>query len=267
VLLLGLGGGGAAALADDGAVGETTVAPVAPVMTPAPAPVVSATVTTPAPAPPPAVTSTVPAPPPAATATAPAPADVGRVVATRAVGVAGDDAVGAAPPRARASEVASTSTASARAAATDAVSIADFSFAPKALTVTAGDTVTWLNDGAVAHTATGRGFDTGSIASGQRGSHTFTAAGTFAYHCTIHPLMKGTVTVVAAASGDAGSDQTTAPAPAPAPVGADSTPPPPPTGSSTGSLPLTGWDLGSVALGGAALLLLGLLLRARARPR
>ena len=33
------------------------------------------------------------------------------------------------------------------------------------------------------------------VAQGATVSNTFNGAGTFAYHCTIHPFMKGTVTV------------------------------------------------------------------------
>ncbi|MGN6189529.1 MAG: cupredoxin domain-containing protein, partial [Conexibacter sp.] len=93
--------------------------------------------------------------------------------------------------------------ATARAAAASGVTIRDFSFGPRAITVHVGDTVTWTNAGPTAHTATadGGGFDTGTLKAGQRGSHTFTTAGTFAYHCSLHPFMRGSVEVVAAASG------------------------------------------------------------------
>ena len=38
-------------------------------------------------------------------------------------------------------------------------------------------------------------FDSGTLAQGDEFSETFGTAGTFAYHCTIHPSMTGTVTV------------------------------------------------------------------------
>ena len=99
--------------------------------------------------------------------------------------------------------VAAGSTRDAR-AADAAVAINNFAFTPAALTVTVGDRVTWTNNQAgVPHTATSNtgvtpAFDTGNLATGASGSVTFNTAGTFAYHCTIHPNMAGTITVLAA---------------------------------------------------------------------
>ena len=91
-------------------------------------------------------------------------------------------------------------------AADHAVTIADFAFAPQTVTVTVGDTVSWTNDDAVIHTATATdgSWDTADLAQGQSGAITFTAAGTFAYLCTPHPTMTGTVVVQAAAGGGGG---------------------------------------------------------------
>ncbi len=84
-------------------------------------------------------------------------------------------------------------------AADGAVTIAGFAFDPATVTVQAGDSVTWTNQDATAHTATAVGaFDTGNIASGASKSVTFATAGTFAYHCTIHPTMNGKIVVRAA---------------------------------------------------------------------
>jgi LPXTG-motif cell wall-anchored protein len=85
------------------------------------------------------------------------------------------------------------------------VSIVDFDFSPGTITINAGDTVTWTNTGSQGHSATGSGFDTGILSKGKSGSHTFTTPGTFTYHCTPHPFMKGTVVVKAASSGGGGS--------------------------------------------------------------
>jgi LPXTG-motif cell wall-anchored protein len=90
------------------------------------------------------------------------------------------------------------------AAAPGSVSIVDFDFNPGTITVNAGDTVTWTNTGDVGHSATGSGFDTGILSKGERGSHTFSSAGTFSYQCTPHPFMKGKVVVRAASSGGSG---------------------------------------------------------------
>ncbi|TMG71349.1 MAG: hypothetical protein E6H81_03905 [Chloroflexi bacterium] len=97
-------------------------------------------------------------------------------------------------------------------AATGAVTIQNFSFSPTPITVRVGDTVRWTNSDPVGHTSTSDTgiWNTGTLGTGASGSFTFTTAGTFAYHCTVHPTMKGTVIVIAAAT--------------PAP----STPPPPP---------------------------------------
>jgi len=78
-----------------------------------------------------------------------------------------------------------------------AVAIKDFAFNPASLTATAGSTVTWTNSDSTAHTVTADdgSFDSKQIAAGQTFNQTFSKAGTFAYHCTIHSTMKGTITV------------------------------------------------------------------------
>ena len=75
--------------------------------------------------------------------------------------------------------------------------IADFAFNPASITVPVNGTVTWTNGAGRAHTVTADdgSFDSHDIAGGAVFSHTFSAAGTFTYHCTIHPQMKGTVVV------------------------------------------------------------------------
>jgi plastocyanin len=94
----------------------------------------------------------------------------------------------------------------ATAAADTGVTISDFQFAPASVTIDVGDTVTWTNEGPTPHSATAddRSFDTGIFEAGQSRSHTFDEAGTFAYFCTPHPNMRGTVTVRAASTGDGG---------------------------------------------------------------
>jgi plastocyanin len=88
-------------------------------------------------------------------------------------------------------------------AAEESVTIEGFAFDPAGLTLTVGDSVTWTNNDGVPHTASadGGGFDTGNIVAGATASVTFDAAGTFAYHCNVHPDMRGTITVQAAGSG------------------------------------------------------------------
>jgi plastocyanin len=99
-----------------------------------------------------------------------------------------------------------------RATAQDSVTIdiVDFAFSGGSITVEAGTTVTWVNQGAANHTATASdgSFDTGTIAPGGSGSVTFNTPGTYSYFCAIHPDMTGTITVVAA-SGDGTDDGAT----------------------------------------------------------
>jgi plastocyanin len=70
-------------------------------------------------------------------------------------------------------------------------------YAPNPITIAVGGTVIWMNNDTTTHTATANGgaFDTGSIAPGASVSKTFGSAGSFPYHCTIHPGMVGTITV------------------------------------------------------------------------
>ena len=81
-----------------------------------------------------------------------------------------------------------------------AVTIVDFAFQPASLEVPAGTTVTWTNSGAATHTVTADNgaFDSGRLASGATFSQTFDTAGTFTYHCEIHPQMTGTIVVTEA---------------------------------------------------------------------
>jgi plastocyanin len=72
-------------------------------------------------------------------------------------------------------------------------------YEPAALTVKVGTTVTWTNSGAVAHTATaddGKTFDSGLMRPKATFSITLKSPGTFAYHCTYHRWMKGTIIAV-----------------------------------------------------------------------
>ena len=79
------------------------------------------------------------------------------------------------------------------------VSISNFAFDPAALTITTGTTVTWTNNDTVAHNVIGDDGSWGSksLAQNDTFSYTFATAGTYAYHCGVHPSMKGTITVVA----------------------------------------------------------------------
>jgi plastocyanin len=155
------------------------------------------------------------------------------------------------------------------------VSIVDYAYNPGSVTVSAGDTVHWTNDGQVpeGHTVTGDGLDSGVLHSGQGFSHTFSSAGTFNYVCTLHPNMKGTVKVLARSGssggsgtggGQAGSGNSGATPPASSgaagTAGSGSAGSSSDAGGSSGSLPATGLNLLALTIAGLALLDLGLAL-------
>ena len=77
------------------------------------------------------------------------------------------------------------------------VAIVDFAYQPAAMFVGAGETVTWSNDGGVAHTvdSDSGAFDSPTIDPGGSFSQTFDTAGVFPYHCDFHPNMHGMVIV------------------------------------------------------------------------
>jgi plastocyanin len=74
----------------------------------------------------------------------------------------------------------------------------NFAFSPARFTVSHGAVVGVTNDDSATHTVTaddGRSFDTGSITAGDSGKLTAPKPGRYAYHCTIHPFMHGTLVV------------------------------------------------------------------------
>lgn len=76
--------------------------------------------------------------------------------------------------------------------------ITDFAFSDD-ITVPAGTTITIRNDDGAGHTMTADdgAFDTGTIDGGTTVELTLAEAGTFTFHCEIHPSMTGTITVTA----------------------------------------------------------------------
>lgn len=76
--------------------------------------------------------------------------------------------------------------------------INNFAFSPSSFTIKKGDTIIWTNMDSASHTVvsdSGNEISSGSISKGKTYSHTFDNIGTFSYHCSIHPSMKGTIVV------------------------------------------------------------------------
>jgi plastocyanin len=80
------------------------------------------------------------------------------------------------------------------------LSIQNFAFVSKTVTVKEGTTVVWKNNDTVDHTVTEDGGtsgpNSGKLAPGDGYPYTFPNAGTFTYHCSLHPSMTGTVVVI-----------------------------------------------------------------------
>ncbi|MGD0725002.1 MAG: plastocyanin/azurin family copper-binding protein [Spirochaetia bacterium] len=78
-------------------------------------------------------------------------------------------------------------------------SISGFAFHPATITASSGATLTWTNYDTTAHTVTETAvtpaFDSGSIAPGATYSLVLKVPGTYAYHCSIHASMTGTIVV------------------------------------------------------------------------
>ena len=69
-------------------------------------------------------------------------------------------------------------------------------FTPQTLTVHRGETVTWENRDPFPHTVTAPGsFDSKSIAPGASWTFTPKKSGDYAYQCSLHPTMKGQLSV------------------------------------------------------------------------
>jgi amicyanin len=82
----------------------------------------------------------------------------------------------------------------------NAITIKNYAFSPEPLTVKAGTTVTWTNKDIARHNIVADVPSANAPAGALFGqnetfSFTFSAPGTYAYHCDPHPYMKGTVIV------------------------------------------------------------------------
>jgi uncharacterized protein (TIGR03118 family) len=78
-----------------------------------------------------------------------------------------------------------------------AINVSNFAFTPTPVTVAAGTQVIWTNQDSVVHTivADDNRFGSPVLDNQQTFSQTLTAPGTYSYHCSIHPFMKGKIIV------------------------------------------------------------------------
>jgi plastocyanin len=90
------------------------------------------------------------------------------------------------------------SAAASKAMHTEQIEIRNFAFAPATLTVPAGTRVVWTNQDEEPHVIT----SAGSLFAPSKGldtsdsyAVTFSKPGTYAYYCSIHPMMVGTIIV------------------------------------------------------------------------
>jgi plastocyanin len=83
-------------------------------------------------------------------------------------------------------------------AGTVAATMAGIAFVPATVNASVGDVIVWTNEDSVPHTATltdDSECTTPNLGSGETGGLTFSAAGTYAFFCKVHPDMRGTIEV------------------------------------------------------------------------
>ena len=115
-------------------------------------------------------------------------------------GVAALGLLGACAGDSQESTTSATTKAEPKATAADKVTVKDFVFSPKAVTVTAGSTVTWTNEDDFDHSIVIDDLDLDGPKFGPETmplaySHRFETAGTYPYICGVHNSMTGTVVV------------------------------------------------------------------------
>ena len=81
--------------------------------------------------------------------------------------------------------------------AANEISIDNFTFTPKDLTVAVGTTVKWANHDDIPHTVVdkNKAYRSKALDTDDSFSYTFTTAGTFDYFCGLHPHMVGQIIV------------------------------------------------------------------------
>lgn len=81
------------------------------------------------------------------------------------------------------------------------VEMEGYTYSPRSLTIQRGDSVTWMNHDEAPHdaktTSGPAAFQSPLLDKGESWTHTFNAAGTYSYYCTVHPDMKASIVVAA----------------------------------------------------------------------
>jgi len=79
----------------------------------------------------------------------------------------------------------------------NSVAIQGYAYSPSTLTIQKGANVTWKNEDSVQHdvVSDSSAFSSPLLNRGETYTHQFNSAGSFSYHCSPHPFMKGTIIV------------------------------------------------------------------------
>jgi len=85
----------------------------------------------------------------------------------------------------------------ARRVVVERVRMVNFAFRPRSLTISAGTKVRWVDrEGTHSSTSNTGRWDSGVLSQGEAYGRVFRKAGTFKYHCSVHPSsMRGVITV------------------------------------------------------------------------
>ena len=77
------------------------------------------------------------------------------------------------------------------------VTISNFAFSPEKTTISAGDTVKFVNADDTVHSVVAQdgAFHSDGLDTDDSFSYSFTTTGTFDYHCGLHPFMTGEIIV------------------------------------------------------------------------
>lgn len=97
------------------------------------------------------------------------------------------------------------------------VTIQNMAFSPTSVNIPGGTTVMWVNNDKVEHevVSDNGAFDSGVLSPGESFNYTYTQAGDYPYHCSIHPSMTGIIVVTSSIATNTTNNSTTAPTPVP----------------------------------------------------